>query len=104
MSARGVGLVEAPRGALAHYIVIEDGLIRNYQAVVPTTWNASPRDADGQGGPMEMSLLDHRILDQDHPVELLRAVHTSSLWTLGLPNRITRIGQDLMSDAASLIK
>jgi hydrogenase large subunit len=76
MSARGVGLVEAPRGALAHYIVIEDGLIRNYQAVVPTTWNASPRDADGQGGPMEMSLLDHRILDQDHPVELLRTIHT----------------------------
>jgi hydrogenase large subunit len=75
-SARGVGLVEAPRGALAHYIVIEDGVISNYQAVVPTTWNASPRDAQGQGGPMEMALLDHRVHDKAHPIELLRTIHT----------------------------
>lgn len=75
-SARGVGLVEAPRGALAHYIVIENRVISNYQAVVPTTWNASPRDAGGQGGPMEMSLLDHHVHDKEHPVELLRTIHT----------------------------
>ena len=75
-SARGVGLVEAPRGALAHYIVIEDGQIKNYQAVVPTTWNASPRDAQNQAGPMEMSLVDHRVHDHDHPIELLRTIHT----------------------------
>ncbi len=75
-NARGVGLVEAPRGALAHYIVIEDRCIRNYQAVVPTTWNASPRDASNQAGPMEMSLVDHRVYDRDHPIELLRTIHT----------------------------
>ena len=75
-SIRGVGLVEAPRGALAHYIVIENGLIKNYQAVVPTTWNASPRDAQGQAGPIEMALVDHRVHNSDHPIELLRTIHT----------------------------
>ncbi len=74
--ARGVGLVEAPRGALAHYMVIEDGKIANYQAVVPTTWNGSPRDADGQGGAMEMALAGHRIHDRERPIELLRTIHT----------------------------
>jgi hydrogenase large subunit len=74
--ARGVGLVEAPRGALAHYIIIENGKIANYQAVVPTTWNGSPRDASGQGGAMEQALLGHRIYDKDQPIELLRTIHT----------------------------
>ncbi len=74
--ARGVGLVEAPRGALSHYIVIEDGKITNYQAVVPTTWNGSPRDASGQGGAMEQALLEHRIYEKEKPLELLRTIHT----------------------------
>ena len=74
--ARGVGLVEAPRGALSHYIIIENGKISNYQAVVPTTWNGSPRDAFGQGGAMEQALLEHKIYDREQPLELLRTIHT----------------------------
>ena len=74
--ARGVGLVEAPRGALAHYINIENGKIANYQAVVPTTWNGSPRDASGQGGAMEQALLGHRVYNREQPIELLRTIHT----------------------------
>ena len=74
--ARGVGLVEAPRGALSHYIKIENGKISNYQAVVPTTWNGSPRDASGQGGAMEQALVKHRVFDKEQPLELLRTIHT----------------------------
>jgi hydrogenase large subunit len=74
--ARGVGLVEAPRGALSHYIIIENGKISNYQAVVPTTWNGSPRDAFGQGGAMEQALLEHKVYDREQPLELLRTIHT----------------------------
>ena len=74
--ARGVGLVEAPRGALSHYIIIENGKIGNYQAVVPTTWNGSPRDAFGQGGAMEQALLEHRVYDREQPLELLRTIHS----------------------------
>jgi hydrogenase large subunit len=71
-----VGLVEAPRGALSHYIIIENGKIGNYQAVVPTTWNGSPRDDDGQGGAMEKALEAHKIFDKEQPLELLRTIHT----------------------------
>ncbi|MDJ0824896.1 MAG: nickel-dependent hydrogenase large subunit [Rhodobacter sp.] len=56
-SGRGVGLVEAARGALGHWVVIEDGRIANYQIIAPTTWNFSPRDADGQPGPLEAALV-----------------------------------------------
>ena len=59
-AAKGVGFMEAPRGALAHWIVIKDGKIDNYQAVVPSTWNAGPRDAQGQDGPYEAALKGHR--------------------------------------------
>jgi hydrogenase large subunit len=68
--------VEAPRGALAHYIIIENRKIANYQAVVPTTWNGSPRDADGQGGAMEQALPGHKVYDEAQPIELLRTIHT----------------------------
>ena len=54
----GVGFMEAPRGALAHWIVIKDGKIDNYQAVVPSTWNAGPRDPNGKPGPYEAALMD----------------------------------------------
>ena len=74
--AQGVGLVEAPRGALAHYVTIENGKIGHYQAVVPTTWNGSPRDANGQGGAIEQALLEHKIYDWEQPLELLRTIHT----------------------------
>jgi hydrogenase large subunit len=75
--ARGVGFMEAPRGALAHWIVIEDGKIANYQAVVPSTWNAGPRDPEGQPGAYEAALQDnHTLYDAKAPVEILRTIHS----------------------------
>lgn len=74
--ARGVGYTEAPRGALAHWIVIRDGKIANYQAVVPSTWNAGPRDAQGQDGPYEAALKGHRLHDPKQPIEILRTIHS----------------------------
>ncbi|MBE2213145.1 MAG: nickel-dependent hydrogenase large subunit [Opitutaceae bacterium] len=74
--ARGVGLTEAPRGALAHWIVIRDQKIANYQLVVPTTWNASPRDANGQRSPYEASLIGTPVHDPHQPLEILRTVHS----------------------------
>ena len=75
--SRGVGFTEAPRGALAHYVVIRDGLVENYQAVVPSTWNAGPRDAAQQPGPYEAALMDrHRLHDAKQPLEILRTVHS----------------------------
>ena len=75
--ARGVGYMEAPRGALAHWIVIEDQKIKNYQAVVPSTWNAGPRDASGQPGAYEAALEDnHTLHDPEQPVEILRTIHS----------------------------
>ena len=60
--SRGIGTIEGPRGALAHWVVIDDGVITNYQAVVPTTWNAGPKDERGQPGPYEAALMDgHRL-------------------------------------------
>lgn len=75
--ARGVGFMEAPRGALCHYVVIKDGLIDNYQAVVPSTWNAGPRDAAGQPGAYEAALMDrHHLHDPKQPLEIQRTVHS----------------------------
>ncbi|MBT3205552.1 MAG: nickel-dependent hydrogenase large subunit [Gammaproteobacteria bacterium] len=75
--ARGVGFMEAPRGALAHWIVIKDEKIANYQAVVPSTWNAGPRDVDGQDGPYEAALTDnHQLHDPKQPIEILRTIHS----------------------------
>ncbi|KAA6464782.1 nickel-dependent hydrogenase large subunit [Acidobacteria bacterium AB60] len=72
----GVGLVEAPRGALAHWIRIKDGKIDNYQLVVPTTWNGSPRDARSQRSAFEESLIGTPVAHIDRPVEILRTVHS----------------------------
>ena len=74
--ARGVGFTEAPRGALAHWVVIKDGLIDNYQAVVPSTWNAGPRDAAGQEGPYEAALKGTELPDPAQPLEILRTIHS----------------------------
>ncbi len=74
--ARGYGFHEAPRGSLCHWIVIRDGKVANYQCVVPTTWNASPRDAKGQRGPYEASLLGTPIADPNKPLEILRTIHS----------------------------
>ncbi len=74
--ARGVGYMEAPRGGLAHWIVIKNGKIDNYQAVVPSTWNAGPRDDKGQPGPYEAALAGHRLHDPKQPIEILRTIHS----------------------------
>jgi len=73
---RGFGYHEAPRGMLSHWVVIEDGKIRNYQAVVPSTWNAGPRDDKGRMGPYEASLIDNPVADPELPLEVLRTVHS----------------------------
>lgn len=74
--AKGVGLTEAPRGALAHFAVIENSRIKNYQLVVPTTWNASPRDEKGQLSAYESSLIGTPVHDPKLPLEILRTIHS----------------------------
>lgn len=74
--AKGYGFHEAPRGALGHWIRIKDQKILNYQAVVPSTWNASPRDAKGQRGPYEAALVGTPVADQNKPLEILRTIHS----------------------------
>jgi hydrogenase large subunit len=74
--AQGVGVTEAPRGALSHWIVIEDQKIANYQAIVPSTWNAGPRDAQGNQGPYEAALKGHQLQDVKQPLEILRTIHS----------------------------
>jgi hydrogenase large subunit len=74
--AEGVGLTEAPRGALAHWIKIKNGAIDNYQLVVPTTWNGSPRDAKGQRSSFEQALIGTPVANLEQPVEILRTIHS----------------------------
>jgi hydrogenase large subunit len=73
---RGVGFHEAPRGSLSHWVVIKDKKIENYQAVVPSTWNASPRDEKGLAGPYEAALVGHPVTQPEKPLEVLRCVHS----------------------------
>ena len=75
-AAKGVGATEAPRGALAHWIKIQDRKIENYQLVVPSTWNASPRDATGQRSPYEAALIGTPVADPTQPLEILRTIHS----------------------------
>jgi Ni,Fe-hydrogenase I large subunit len=74
--ATGWGITEAPRGALGHWVHIENGVIANYQCVVPSTWNGSPRDAMGQRGPWEEALIGTPVADPEKPVEILRTIHS----------------------------
>ncbi|MFA5515987.1 MAG: nickel-dependent hydrogenase large subunit [Desulfuromonadales bacterium] len=74
--ARGFGYHEAPRGALGHWVRIEDQKIANFQAVVPSTWNAGPRDAAGQMGPYEAALIGTPVADAEKPLEILRTIHS----------------------------
>jgi hydrogenase large subunit len=79
--AKGAGFLEAPRGALGHWVVIDNKKITNYQAVVPTTWNAGPRTFDPItnkeiSGPYEAALLGHKLAKPDQPLEILRTIHS----------------------------
>jgi hydrogenase large subunit len=73
---KGFGLIEAPRGALGHWSIIENEKIKNYQVITPTTWNASPRDSTGTPGPMEQALIGTPVLDENNPVEILHVVRS----------------------------
>lgn len=73
---KGVGFHEAPRGVLSHWVVIRDGKIANYQAVVPSTWNAGPRNHKDELGPYEASLIGNPIADPKKPLEVLRTIHS----------------------------
>ena len=74
--ASGAGLHEAPRGALSHWVQIHNGTIANYQCVVPSTWNAGPRDAKGRRGPYEEALIGTPVADAQKPIEILRTIHS----------------------------
>jgi [NiFe] hydrogenase large subunit len=73
---QGFGLTEAPRGALGHWINIQNGKISNYQMVVPSTWNLGPRDSSGNRGPVEQALIGTPVADASKPLEVLRIVHS----------------------------
>ncbi|TCS78962.1 hydrogenase large subunit [Pectinatus cerevisiiphilus] len=73
---KGVGLYEAPRGSLSHWIVIQNKKVKNYQAVVPTTWNACPHDDEAGNGAYEMSMMDTHVAVPDKPLEIVRAIRS----------------------------
>ncbi len=75
-SGEGSGYYEAPRGALGHWIKIKDKKIENYQAVVPSTWNASPRDEKGQRGQYEESLIGTPVPDPENPINIVRVIRS----------------------------
>jgi quinone-reactive Ni/Fe-hydrogenase large subunit len=73
---RGRYIGHVPRGTLSHWVKIKNGVIENYQAVVPSTWNASPKDANGLRGPYEESLIGLKIADLSKPLEIIRVIHS----------------------------
>ena len=95
VTSRGMGLHEAPRGALGHWIVVEEGKTKNYQAVVPTTWNAGPIDSAKQPGPIEQSLIGTRVKDQRNPFELVRIVRSYDPCLSCAVHVVTPKGEDL---------
>ncbi|GMU58281.1 MAG: hydrogenase large subunit [Myxococcaceae bacterium] len=93
--AKGAGFCEAPRGALGHWIHIQDEKIANYQAVVPTTWNAGPRDPAGNLGPYEASLLGTPMADPEQPLEIIRTIHSFDPCLACAAHVISPDGQEL---------
>jgi hydrogenase large subunit len=73
---KGVGFTEAPRGALGHWVHIKDGKIANYQCIVPTTWNAGPRDPAGNIGAFEAALMNTPVANREQPLEIIRTIHS----------------------------
>ncbi len=94
---QGFGFHEAPRGTLSHWIVIEDGKIKNYQCVVPSTWNAGPRDDSGKEGPYEASLLENPVADPERPLEVLRTVHSFDPCIACAVHMVTPAGTEISS-------
>jgi quinone-reactive Ni/Fe-hydrogenase large subunit len=73
---KGRGLAEAPRGALGHWVRIKDGKVSNYQAIVPSTWNAGPRGPNGEVGAYEASLIGTVVANPEEPLEIIRSIHS----------------------------
>lgn len=76
VATKGMGLAEAPRGSLGHWVRVENGKVANYQAVVPSTWNAAPRDYKGRMGAYEASLIGTKVADPEQPLEIIRTIHS----------------------------
>jgi hydrogenase large subunit len=95
--AQGFGMTEAPRGALGHWVQIENGHIKHYQCVVPSTWNAGPRDGSGQPGPYEAALVGTPIADPEQPLEILRTVHSFDPCMACAAHILDPGGQEIMS-------
>ena len=100
--AQGFGYMEAPRGALGHWIVISGGKIDNYQMVVPTTWNASPRDQKQQAGAYEMSLVGTKLAKPEWPLEILRTIHSFDPCMACAIHMVDAEGNDLGEVASGL--
>ncbi len=93
--ATGMGIIEGSRGALGHWIEIKNKKITNYQAVVPTTWNASPMDDKGQHGPIEQALIGTKVKDEKNPFELVRIVRSFDPCLACAVHCVTPKGRDL---------
>ena len=93
--AKGAGFCEAPRGALGHWIRIKDTKIDNYQCIVPTTWNGGPRDAQNQIGAFEASLMNTPMAKPEHPLEILRTIHSFDPCLACASHVISPDGQEL---------
>ena len=100
--AEGFGYMEAPRGALGHWVVIDNGKIGNYQMVVPTTWNGSPRDHKGQAGAYEASLVGTPLAKPEWPLEILRTIHSFDPCMACAIHMVDADGQDLGEVATGL--
>jgi hydrogenase large subunit len=74
--AEGMGLTEAARGALGHWIEIKEGKIANYQVITPTSWNASPKDDEGRPGPIEQAIVGTKVKDEANPFEIVRIIRS----------------------------
>ncbi|NJL08337.1 MAG: nickel-dependent hydrogenase large subunit [Methylacidiphilales bacterium] len=94
-TAKGAGFTEAPRGALAHWVKIKDTKIDNYQCVVPTTWNGSPRDANGNIGAFEAALLNTPMADPNQPLEIIRTLHSFDPCLACSTHVMSEDGQDM---------
>jgi hydrogenase large subunit len=99
----GFGFHEAPRGALGHWVEIENKKIVNYQAVVPSTWNAGPRDAKGQRGAYEAALIGTPIADPERPLEILRTIHSFDPCLACAVHVVDAKGKTLVYDNKSLV-
>jgi hydrogenase large subunit len=100
--ATGFGYMEAPRGALGHWCVIKNGKLENYQMVVPTTWNGSPRDHKGQPGAYEASLVGTPLAKPEWPLEILRTIHSFDPCMACAIHMVDATGKDLGEAAINL--